>query len=53
MKYPHMGIVKNVVYWSKPPKMNGGSQEKVPRLLLKLGVRSKKEERARVVGCWA
>jgi len=48
-----MGIVKNVVYWSKPPKMNGGSQEKVPRLLLKLGVRSKKKERARVVGCWA
>jgi hypothetical protein len=53
MKYPHMGMVKIVVYWSKPPKMNGGSQEKVPRLLLKLGARSKKEERARVVGYWA
>ncbi len=31
---------------------NGGGQEKVPRLLLKLGTKSRKKDRARVVGCW-
>jgi hypothetical protein len=31
---------------------NGGGQEKVPRLLLKLGARSSKEDGVRVVGCW-
>jgi hypothetical protein len=45
-----MGIVKIVFYWSKPPKMNGGSQEKLLRLLLKWGARSRKEEITRVVG---
>lgn len=31
---------------------NGRSQEKLPRPLLKLGIKNKKEERVGVVGCW-
>jgi len=50
MKYSHMGIVKIAFYWSKPLKMNGGNQEKLLRLLLKWGARSRKEEITRVVG---
>jgi hypothetical protein len=41
------GIHEHGDWWA-----NGGSQEKIPRPLLKLGARNKKEEKVGVVGCW-